>query len=394
MSFLSSLSSLAGGAGSVVGSLFGDNSKKTTATNGLPTMGQQESGNQNIMQQQLLQLLGMQQSYGPNISAVQGQLDSERTKIKAQIADKDRQIAKMGGNPKGAEQVRKQMSDLQAQLQLSDEDFANAKGIKIPYGQVNQAIPGYEDPDKKAMNDYQSQMDPLAKQFNDLLNQTASKDFQLQGLNPQEANAAAQQFVDQTYTNRAKQQLQDFQNDLTSQLSAKSAALGRDPNLDSATNSQIYQQTARGLNDINLNRGQQVAQRADMLSYQRPLDQLNILRGGMGQVQQNSGFLNDLATRAQSNRLNLLNGLQSLNSNYFKERSANSTATQANAADNLGLIGNISKGITGAQAFGQQLSSPFSSMSGMSPSQGLGSLGNAGEYTGSGYNPSNISLGK
>jgi hypothetical protein len=156
----------------------------------------------------------------------------------------------------------------------------------------------------------------------------------------------SQDYVDQTFTNPAQSQFNQFQRGYEGSQAELAAQMGRSP-LDSS----IQQQNFRTLSDVASNlsaqRGQQIAQRADLLAYQRPMEQQQANAGlalpALSQGLQKSNYLSDLTQKAFQNRLNLLN-LQSGNiNNMTQQRIASAGTQQSGSNGSSGIFGGLSK---------------------------------------------------
>lgn len=229
-------------------------------------------------------------------------------------------------SPIAAENLATERDSLRNQMKAIEQGGQLTSGI--------QKIEGFQSEDDLIRKQYEAQSAPLMEQFKSLLNQSLTKDFALNGANPAEARAAAEKFTDETFTNAARARLQDFRSQVEGDLRSKAASLGREPNLDSATQSRIFEESMRGLRDLELERGARVAERADMLGYQRPLEQLERAAGGLGVYQGQSSFITDLANKARENRLNLINMRTG-----FADRQARERGVNVSQYTNPGLIG-------------------------------------------------------
>lgn len=216
---------------------------------------------------------------------------------------------------------------------------------------------------------FQSETDDIANMFKQLLQQTLTTDFVNQGRPTAEALAASQEFVDQTFTNPSRVAMQQLGDQFQSDARAKAAALGRNPDIDLGTNQAIFQELARNEAQLQAERGSRIAGRADEVSYQRPMEQAGFQLGaaqqGLGALQQRSGFISDLASRAQQNRMNLLNMRTGLAGIDQAERFKNvSQTTTPQGGGLLGTLGGLGKGALGIGEVGGQLGKMFGGSSG------------------------------
>lgn len=129
---------------------------------------------------------------------------------------------------------------------------------------------------------------------------------------------AATQFVDQTFTAPAQRQFEQFQSDFSGQQQQRAAALGRQSD-DFGYQKELAQTFGKTAGDLAAQRGQLIAQRADELSYARPLQAG--LAGGQ--------FFNNLAQQAFNNQLNLLNQATIQQQLGQQERIAGATTRQS-----------------------------------------------------------------
>lgn len=164
-----------------------------------------------------------------------------------------------------------------------------------------------------------------------------------------EQMAEATAFVDQTFTAPMQEVMRNQSADYESAAQAKAQALGRNANLDIATQQAIYGENMRNQNAITAERGSRIAQegvRRNEGDFNRGLQGL---QAGMNGTQlgfqnqqakmQRSGFLNDLAQRAFNNRMGLLNARSSLNDYMQRDRHGN--ITKGGGGTTSGLLTNI-----------------------------------------------------
>jgi hypothetical protein len=138
-----------------------------------------------------------------------------------------------------------------------------------------------------------------SNQINDLF-RNALVSFVSGGGRPTPENIAdATSFVDQTFTAPAQKQFQDYVDTLSTNTSARAAALGRN-SLDSSINNQFVSAGTNAAKDLANERGSRIASRADELSYARPME-------GLQSLLQASNYFNTPLQQAIANRLNLLN---------------------------------------------------------------------------------------
>lgn len=205
-----------------------------------------------------------------------------------------------------------------------------------------------------------------------------------QGPNPSpDQLKQAQDFVDQTFTNPAQNSLNDYTSQFNAQQQAQAAALGRNPNLDQATNQAIYNEGARNQRNIQTERGSRVAQTALGLNQEGYNRGLNGLQAGIsginagnsilgGNLNQQS-FLNGLQQQAFGNQLNLLNA--STFTPQFNQRDRIADVTQGGGGTSSGLLTNINgiqngmfnvgAGGSAAMNEGTKLAGSVGSMAGM-----------------------------
>lgn len=177
-------------------------------------------------------------------------------------------------------------------------------------------------------NQQQVSADELTKLFTSHLKQ-------FMGQTPQQQQQLGTEFVDSTFTNPAQAVVNQNLSDFQSQGAGRAAALGRNPNVDIATQQALLGETQRQNIGLQAERGSRI-QSATNDIYNRGLGSLN---AGM----QGSGFLNSLTQQAFGNQLNLLNGMSGL-SQYYQNNRRNDAS---NTSYNSGLLTNI-QGITNA----------------------------------------------
>lgn len=181
------------------------------------------------------------------------------------------------------------------------------------------------------------------KMFADQLKQFMLSDH---GPNPTpDQIKSATDFVDQTFTNPAQQQLKQYGQDFGDQAAAKAAALGRNPNADIATQQAIAGEIARQGMGLQSERGSRIAQESRALndaSYNRGLSGLQVGQSG-------TGFLNDLQQRALSNQIGLLNGRTGLANFYQNERRVGKYGTSS------GILTNATSVVNGVNDLGSSM---------------------------------------
>lgn len=213
---------------------------------------------------------------------------------------------------------------------------AEAKRLQDLEGQINDLFGPQNDARVGAM-----------AQNKDIQNLFANnlKTFLLKGgqNTPEDVNRASQ-FVDQTFTNPTQNVVNQNIADYQSQAQAKAAALGRDPNIDIATQQAIAGEGLRQNIGLQAERGNRI-QQAVKDNYNQTLGSLN---AGM----QGSGYLNSLAQQAFSNQLNLLNGKTGLADFYQKERGKTTTN---NVSTTPGIFGQINNGLGQIAQTGQNI---------------------------------------
>jgi hypothetical protein len=191
--------------------------------------------------------------------------------------------------------------------------------------------------------------------------QFVQKDY---GTNPTpEQMAEATSFVDSTFTKPAQEALSQQQGDFESQMSARAAALGRNPNVDIATQQAMLGEAMRGQRGLMQERGSRIAQEArgvNQMGYDRALNRLNVGQLGSQQEMQRSSFLNDLSQRAFQNQMNLLNARTGIGQFHQSERGQNGANTMTT---NPGLLG-------GAVAAGNQIAQLGQAYGGISTMMG------------------------
>lgn len=180
--------------------------------------------------------------------------------------------------------------------------------------------------------------------FRDLLIGT----LQNNGFASPEQIAQATDYVDQTFTAPAQQQLQQFATNFMNQQSAQAAALGRQPD-DLGFRQDAFSTLAREEANLAAQRGSLIQQRADELAFQRPMQQAQLGLAG-------SQFFNDAASRAFNNQINLLNA----------------ATTQQQLGQQVRLAGGKTIQTGNVQQVGQQNASPF--QAGLGLIQGAGNV--------------------
>lgn len=193
--------------------------------------------------------------------------------------------------------------------------------------------------DNQNLYNQQGQQDPSVELFRQQLSHFLSGGSSNPNPTAQQLQQASQ-FVDQTFTAPAQQQLQQDQSNFASQQQAQAAALGRNPNADIATQQAILSASARAGQGLQAERGARIAQQAQSLNQETQNRGLQGLQAGM----QGSGFLNQLGQQAFQNRLGLLNQRSGLADYYQKERSIPGT-TQSTSSGLLTNIGSVQNGL-------------------------------------------------
>lgn len=166
----------------------------------------------------------------------------------------------------------------------------------------------------------------------------------------------ASDFVDKTFTQPTQQVVDQNLANYQAEAQARAASLGRNPNLDIATNQAIAGEGLRQNIGLQAERGARI-QQASNDNYNRGLQGLNV---GL----QGSGFLNNLTQQAFQNKLGLLNARSELANFYQNERKVGQYGTSS------GLLPNISSVVGAASNLGKQIGSFGSSGGGM-----LGGIG-------------------
>lgn len=345
-----SIAPLAGVASAVVGGLSGGGSKSSKVK--IVPRTAQEQAQYDAYVQELMKLQGKQFVNQGNPAADQ----AAAAKIRQDLETMKRSLT-IGASPGQGVTVDAQgrpvtLQGIEQKLAMSDADLLKAEGIKAQSQQGVEDIPGFKSPEQLIQEEYKKFSDPLLAKFKKLLNTTLTDDFIQNGYKPNEARAASEAFVDATYTNQARAKMSDLQNQFQSNLSAQAASLGRNPAIDSATQSRIFEEMVRGERDIGLERGARVAQRTDELAYNRPLEALQRSVGGLGAYQTQSNFLSDLAQRAMNNRIGLLNLQGGLLDRGFKERYPGSGAGQSEQY-NPSLAERVGGGIASGVSMGK-----------------------------------------
>lgn len=245
-----------------------------------------------------------------------------------------------------AEKLKAQIS---SEINMGDDAIANKLGVPLYLGGSRPGV------DESAAQPYGSQTEMLQKMFKDILTKSIASDMAGGTYNPEQL-ANATKFVDDTFTKSAQVALDDFSN----QQRERAAALGRDPNLDQQTSSQIADATAR----LGAERGARIAGRIE----ETGLRALQNAMGGSAAAGQmdltKSGFLNDLAQRAYNNRLTLLNARSGIGDKYSNERYQNVTNTIFTPGQDGGLLGDLSSITSGISGLGTSV-------------MGLGNLGSS-----------------
>ena len=142
--------------------------------------------------------------------------------------------------------------------------------------------------------------------------------------------ADATSFVDNTFTMAAQQSLNQQIQDFQGGQDTRAAALGRQPT-DIGFQAELFKTTADAQNQISLERGSRIAQRADDVAFNRPQTMMN----NLGQA---SNFFNNNAANLLSNQSNLLNMASGQQDRSQKERIAG-----AEQISNTKTTGNGSK---------------------------------------------------
>lgn len=172
----------------------------------------------------------------------------------------------------------------------------------------------------------------LASMFQDNLKSFLAGGSQNPNPSPEQLQQASQ-FVDQTFTNPAQNQLKQQLNDLQSNYAASAASMGRNPNLDIASQQAFASDASKAGLGLQAERGARIQQEATRLNdqnYNRGLQGLNV---GM----QGSGFLNGLGQQAFTNRMGLLNARSGLADIYQRDRANQGTQTNFSS----GLLTNL-----------------------------------------------------
>lgn len=180
----------------------------------------------------------------------------------------------------------------------------------------------------------QSQQDPSTDLFRQALTHFMAGGSSNPNPTPEQLQQATS-FVDQTFTNPSQVALDQYNKDFTSQAQAQAAAMGRNPNLDIATQQAIQGEIARQGLGLQAERGARIQQAARDLNdtgYARGLQQL---KAGM----QGSNFLNSLGQQAFANRIGLLNQRTGLADMFQRERQVGKYGTTSGALTNLTSIG-------------------------------------------------------
>lgn len=172
----------------------------------------------------------------------------------------------------------------------------------------------------------------------------------------------ASDYVDQTFTNPAQVSFDKFQREYMAKQNEQAAALGRQP-----MDSSIQQQNFRTLADIQAQmgaeRGSRIAQRSDVLGYQRPMEQM--------------GFINDLNQQAFQNRLGLMNLQSGLYNNMQNYRLATAGRSTIGLPSDKGVLGGLTGIVQGASGFAKAIKSFGSNFGGVGG--GGGDIG-SGQY--------------
>lgn len=126
----------------------------------------------------------------------------------------------------------------------------------------------------------------------------------------------ATSFVDQTFTAPAQEALRQTESEAQTAIQANTAALGRNPNLDVATQQAIAGEIARQRLGLQAERGARIGEQANVFTDRGFNQGIGQLQAGMS----GSGFLNDLAQRSFENRLNLLNARTGVANIYQSNR--------------------------------------------------------------------------
>jgi hypothetical protein len=143
----------------------------------------------------------------------------------------------------------------------------------------------------------------------------------VKGSDTPEELARASSFVDQTFTNPARAQINQNLSDFSAQADARAAALGRNPYTDIATQQAMLGETQRQNLALNTQRGQMIAD-----------NRTNQLNAGMLGGQ----FLNNLTQQAFANRMSLLNARSGI-ADYYQKQRMQSQSSNGSA----GLLGNL-----------------------------------------------------
>lgn len=186
---------------------------------------------------------------------------------------------------------------------------------------------------------------------------------------------AAQDFVDQTFTNPAQEILNQSQSQFEQGTAARQAALGRSSGSDSSFQKQLFGNLANQQAQLGAQRGQMIGD-----YYQnQPIREIGVAAQGLegvSQIQNQNAFapsfLNSLNQQAQMNRLNLLN-------NLTNARTGNATTTTS--GPDIGIVGRAAQGAQLGQGLGDLLSKSFTTKAPeYSGSTGEGFAGNSGGF--------------
>lgn len=154
----------------------------------------------------------------------------------------------------------------------------------------------------------------------------------------QESVDKAARYVDQIFTNPARDQINQGISDFTANQGAQAAALGRQTT-DSTFQTNLFKNIANVNADLGVKRGAAIS---DVIQNQPARDLQTGLAGlsGISQTQQQNAFaptfMNQLQQQAFNNRASLLNLLSG-------ERQASAGHTQTQFAPDRGIMGNISQ---------------------------------------------------
>lgn len=147
----------------------------------------------------------------------------------------------------------------------------------------------------------------------------------------------ATEYVDQTFTNPAQASFDKWQRQFQANQYEQAAVMGRQPT-DSSLEALRYVNAQDQQNNIANERANRIAQRSDVMGYQRPMESLNFISS-----------LNDQAFKNRLNLMNLQSGLYNQMQNFRLGTASRSQTNTTSGQDNgiLGGLAGMAKGFGG-----------------------------------------------